>query len=138
MGQASSVWIEQAVAVDDLVLGVGEEWKVDLAAELFSDSLDGLERVFGAVGADRDDLSFGAGLFIQQLRQLAELGDAKRSPVPAVKHQHNLLVSAKLRQGHHPPGFIGQTEVGRLRTHRHPIQVGGRKARLQRCGQEKH
>jgi hypothetical protein len=65
MGPAAAVGVEHAVAVDDFVVFVFEERKIELAVEAFAQHRAELFRLVACVGANGKDLDFLLLLFTE-------------------------------------------------------------------------
>jgi hypothetical protein len=88
--------VEQPVAVNDAVVGVGEQRKIKagLAFEFFAQEL----RLVGRVNADGEDFDAVAALRGDERFQLPELSGAVRSPVAAVEDEDDRLAPAVVRE----------------------------------------
>jgi hypothetical protein len=114
--------IEQAVAVDDLVVFVLEQRKIKFAGK----GLDLLQELLRlGVGVDADGENFRLFLFLRRKNgfQLPELKCAVGSPVTAVENQDDVFLAAVRAQRDAPPVHILKREVGRLIADFHALDV---------------
>jgi hypothetical protein len=85
--RAPGLFVEQAVAIDDFVVGVREQREVE--AGLVFQFVAQEFRFVVRIDADGEDFDSIAELFFQQGFQLSKLSRAPGSPVAAVKDQHD-------------------------------------------------
>jgi hypothetical protein len=98
VGPTFALGIQDAVAVDHLVILILEEEKVIVSGKTFLQLLNESFGVLVAIDADCQNLSSSLFLLGQDIFQLAELPCAVGSPLAAVKDQNDALLAAKLRQ----------------------------------------
>ena len=89
-----TIGIEYTVTIDDLVILVLEQRKIEFSLETLAQHLAQFLGVFVAVHAHRENLSLVFLLLGQKAFQLPELFNAERSPVAAVEDQHDVLLTA--------------------------------------------
>ncbi len=96
--------IEQTVPVDHLMPRVRQQWEVGDDAVFHGDPVDHLLEIIRAVHRQRENLRGALLLIVQEALQLPELLGAVGSPVAAVEHQHDILVTTEIRQCDHVAG----------------------------------
>ena len=97
MRPALAVRVKNAVAVDNFVIFVLEQWEIELAVEAFAQHLAEFLRFLVIVDADGEDLDFIFLRFGQKAFQLPELFYAEGSPITSVENQYDRLLGAKVR-----------------------------------------
>jgi len=124
MGPPATIRIKNAVAVDDLVIFVLEQRKIQLTGgEPLLQLLDKLLRKLMAVNADCQNLDLSLLFLGQKALQLPELLCAVRSPMAAVKDKNYVLLSPKIRQGNLLPIHILKGKVGGCIPYFDPVEV---------------
>src|SRR5688572_24532239 len=104
--------VAQAVGVDDLVLGIGEQGKRDATLAVPADALiEGLA-VLGGIAADAPQCNRLAGL--EQRSELGKLPNAVRSPVAAIEDQHHRPLAALRGEALAAAVLVGEREIRRL------------------------
>ena len=91
------VRIEDPVAIDHLVVFIFEQRKIEFPFKAVTHHLGKLFGFRVSVDADGEDLHFLLFRFGQKALQLPELTDAERSPIAAIKYQHDGFIVAKVR-----------------------------------------
>ncbi len=125
MRPSLTVRIKNAVAVDDLVIFVFKQGKIEFSGESLFQLLDKHFRLVMSVNTDRQDLDLFLLFFGQKALQLPELLRAVGSPVTAVKNQDYILLALEVGEGNSLPIHVLQSEVGRLISGLNPFQVSG-------------
>jgi hypothetical protein len=125
MRPAFVVRVEDAVAVDDLVIFVFKQWEIEIARESLLELLHKFFRCVVTVDADREDLNLILFFRSQKFLQLTELLSAVGSPLASIKHQDNFLFIIDFRQCNSPPVHVLQREVRRDVPDFNPFQIGG-------------
>jgi len=97
MRPALAVGIEDTVTVDHLVVFIFEQRKIEFPFKAVTHHLGKLFGFRVSVDADGEDLHFLLFRFGQKALQLPELTDAERSPIAAIKYQHDGFIVAKVR-----------------------------------------
>jgi hypothetical protein len=90
MRPASSLRIQEAVAIDDLVVFVLQQREIVLARRSRLKLADEFTAVLRGIDADRQDFRV---FLAENVFQLAELLRAIGSPVTAIKDQHDVLLA---------------------------------------------
>jgi len=92
---ALAVRVQDTVAVDDGMISVLKQGKIEFSGESLLDFLDELLGVLVAVDAHRQDLRVVLLFLGQKALQLPELFRAVRSPVAAIKDQNHIFLTGK-------------------------------------------
>ncbi len=98
MRPATAIRIKNAIAVDDLVVLVLEQGKVELSTKSLLQLLYKLLRILMSVNANCQDLNSFLFFLSQKALQLPELLCAVRSPMAAIKNQDYILLIPKVRK----------------------------------------
>ena len=114
MRPSPALGIEDAVAVDDAMPLVFQEWecRTDRRGGPTAQIPEQLARLLVPIDADGEQLRIQTGTVDQETLQLNELRHAVRSPVAAIEHQHDRCVRLETRQGDGTPILVLQREVG--------------------------
>ena len=125
MGPSLTVRIENAVAVDDSVIFVFEQEKIEFSGKFSLQLLDKHFRLVMSVNTDRQDLDLFLFFFGQKALQLPELFRAVGSPVAAVENQDYILLPVKIGKRDSLAVHILKRKIRSLISNLDPFQVGG-------------
>ena len=107
--RAAGFFVQQAVPVNHFVIGVRQQREVEagLVFQFVAQEFGFVVRV----NADGQNFDFVAVLFFEQRFQLSKLSSAPRSPVSAIKHQHDGFLVLVIGQRNRLAVLIFQREV---------------------------